>query len=333
MPRKPRILVPGAVYHVYNRISSGERVFEDEKVAGELIELIRDAANRDGWSVLAWCVMANHYHLVVRSGGVPLSRGLHWIQNIFSRRFNRREGRTGPLWQSRYHAKVVEDEKYLWQLILYVHLNPVRARLVRAPGEYPNTGHREMLKRSTTALLDRDQALLCFAPDRRSALRQYRAAIETAVDRAPIAGQIQEGSAGDMGVEAAGELWFDPEVVYVDELGWSAARPRPEVSAETFVESACEALDVDPMVIGSESRRSTVVRQRRLIMALGVERWGLRSGLLALAIGRSPERVSVWVGQGAALRQEDVAFQTEYERVDAALLERLVEVTKSDGMK
>jgi len=333
MPRKPRILVPGAVYHVYNRISSGERVFEGEEAAGELIDLIRDAANRDGWSVLAWCTMANHYHLVVRSGEVPLSRGLHWFQNLFSRRFNRKDGRTGPLWQSRYHAKVVGDETYLSQLIPYVHLNPVRAGLVGDAGEWPNSGHREMLRKNVGGLLDRHQALLCFGAATRQALRRYRAAIAATVNRFRADDLQPETKANDLEPGPDEELWFDRGIVYVDEIGRATVRPRPVVSAERFIEVASEVLGVDPMVIGSPTRRAEVVRLRRLIMALGVERWGLRSGLLAVAIGRSPERVSLWVGQGAALRQEDDAFGTEYERVDTTLLERLGEETKSAEME
>jgi len=90
----------------------------------------------------AWCVLSNHYHLALRTSVVPLWRGLHHLQCSFSRGFNRRHGRTGSLWQSRYQAKLVDESRYLAQLVTYIHLNPVRAGLARDPVDYPLGGHR-----------------------------------------------------------------------------------------------------------------------------------------------------------------------------------------------
>jgi len=72
MGRKPRVFVQGGVYHVYNRVASGEAVFSDPNEAVEFIEFIRRVKKRDGWTVFAWVVMSNHYHLVIRTGTTPL---------------------------------------------------------------------------------------------------------------------------------------------------------------------------------------------------------------------------------------------------------------------
>jgi putative transposase len=129
MARRPRIVIEGALYHVYNRVSSEEDIFADPEEAIELVEIVRDIKKRDGWTIFAWCVMSNQFHVVLRTSFVPLWRGMHGIQNRFSRGFNRRHGRTGSLWQGRYKTKYVEDQSYLDGLVLYVHLNPVNGGL------------------------------------------------------------------------------------------------------------------------------------------------------------------------------------------------------------
>ena len=90
MVRRPRVEFEGAVYHVYNRVASGERVFDDPEEAHAFTDLIRDIKQRDGWTVVAWAVLPNHNHLAVRTSVAPLSRGMHTLQNRFSRGFNRR---------------------------------------------------------------------------------------------------------------------------------------------------------------------------------------------------------------------------------------------------
>ena len=169
MPRRPRVELEGGVYHVYNRLASGERVFSDAEIAADFVGRIAAVKARDGWTVFAWCVMANHYHFAIRTATVPLSESLHALQGQFSRTINRRDGRTGSRWQSRYHAKVIDEQRYLSQVVLYIHLNPVRAGVTDDPAEYLFAGHREIVRRLRAPLVDVDDALLCFGPERRSA--------------------------------------------------------------------------------------------------------------------------------------------------------------------
>ena len=107
----------GAVYHVYSRVARGESVFSDAREAAALVEVLRTVRRGHGLSVLAWCVMATHYHLAVRVGRVPLWRSMRLIQGRFARGYNRRRRQLGPFWQGRYKAIVVPDSSYLQQLI------------------------------------------------------------------------------------------------------------------------------------------------------------------------------------------------------------------------
>jgi hypothetical protein len=247
---------------------------------------------------------------------------MHRVQNGFSRWFNRREGRTGPLWQSRYHAKVVRDESYLWQLILYVHLNPLRAGLVADLEEYPYSGHVEVLRPVKGRLVDRNPALLCFGATRRAAVRRYREAVEGAAARLR-GGQppMEDVEAPDE--EADAELWFDPGVPYADALGRSSAGELPGITAEEFLGAAFEEMGLDGGVIRSAAKSRQVVRARRLAVTLGVERWGLQPGVLAAAMGSPAQQVSVWTRDGTRLRLEDPAFRKAYEELDRSLRRRL----------
>ncbi len=95
-------MIEGGLYHVYNRFARGEDVFTDPGEAIGFIDSLHETKARDGFSVLARTLMSNHFHVALRTSAVPLSRTMHYLQNGFSRGFNRRWRRTGPLWQSRY---------------------------------------------------------------------------------------------------------------------------------------------------------------------------------------------------------------------------------------
>ncbi len=85
MPRKPCLFVPGAIYHVYCRVARGEFVFDDPQEAEEFVDVVRFVRDLDGWSLLAWCLMGNHYHLVTETASVPLWRSMARLQRRVAR--------------------------------------------------------------------------------------------------------------------------------------------------------------------------------------------------------------------------------------------------------
>jgi REP element-mobilizing transposase RayT len=314
---------------VYNRVASGEPIFSDPEEAAPFIETIRETKERVGWTVLAWCVMSNHYHLVIRTATVPLWRGMHRVQNLFSRRFNIRHGRTGSLWQSRYKAKLLEDEDYLDRLVVYVHLNPVQAGIADDPGEYPFSGHREVRRRIKGALVDTDEMLLCFGTTKKEARRVYLGAVRAGVAPEEESVRLRWHPFASLQDEP---LEIDETKATIDHLGRSTDLERSELDVEVFVELVCGILAVDVPLVSSRLRDRSTATARRLIVTLGIERWRQNRTELARVLRKNPDVVSWWAGEGAARRMEDAEFASQLDRMDQELARRASKMTVSERL-
>jgi len=180
MPRRPRVLIERGIYHIYNRFARGAEILSEGDYAERFLDLWRKVKARDGLTVFAWCLISNHYHLAVRTGPVPLSRLIGYVQARFGQDYNRRIGSSGPRWQSRYKARLVEDATYLSRIIAYIHLNPVTAKLVEDPAGYPYSGYRELIRKTAGAFIDVDETLGIYGDTLRTARRSYRRALKGA---------------------------------------------------------------------------------------------------------------------------------------------------------
>ena len=316
MPRRPRILIEGGVYHVYNRFARGESVFADPEEAIAFVELLRDVKQRDGLTILAWAVLSNHFHLAVRTSAIPLSRTMKHLQGTYSRTFNRRWRRSGPLWQSRYQARLVEDQQYLDQVIIYIHLNPVRAGLVDDSVDYRLCGHREMLGKVRSPLVDVDDALICFGETVRQARQAYRRNMRTAL------GEDTDSDSSVLGFRLMD--MYDRSLEgrggpFVDEQGRSTGLERPRLEAVDFLTLACESLETEMEYLASTRRDRTRAQLRVLVATVGIERWGQRSGELGPLMRKHPDAVSRWVREGARRRSRDREFSDAMDDLDVRL--------------
>ncbi len=133
MARPIRIEFAGAVYHVMARGNERRAIFFDDQDRRRFLETLAQMADQFGVRVHAYCLMPNHYHLIVETPRANLSRAIGWLQVTYTVRFNRRHRRSGHLFQGRYKAQVVDADPYAQGLALYVHLNPVRPRNKTAP--------------------------------------------------------------------------------------------------------------------------------------------------------------------------------------------------------
>jgi putative transposase len=129
MPRPPRPQLAGATYHVATRGVVGAPIFADDGDRGMFVSLLATTGARLEWTCHAYCLMTNHYHLLVRTELPNLSRGMQRLNGIYAQRFNERHRRVGHLFQRRFWCSVIEDDDHLAGVALYILHNPVRAGL------------------------------------------------------------------------------------------------------------------------------------------------------------------------------------------------------------
>ncbi|MDR5684491.1 MAG: transposase [Armatimonadota bacterium] len=141
MPRKPRQEVPDGIYHVTARGNRQQRIFRMPDEFAFYLSLLSQARERFGLRVIAYALLPNHLHLLVRRSNDSLARAMYHVQRTFAVWRNRRYGQTGHLFQDRYFARLCEDEGYLWAVVRYVHQNPVEAGLAASVQDYPWTSY------------------------------------------------------------------------------------------------------------------------------------------------------------------------------------------------
>lgn len=154
MPRHPRIHAPGVLYHLIARGNNGQRVLLGRADYEAFLKALQTTRERYPFFLYAYVLMPNHFHLLVEVGEVPTSRLMQALLTSYARWFNRTHGRRGHVFQGRYKAVVCNRDSYLLELVRYIHLNPVRAGLVRNPGAWKWSGHNEYLGTARRGLID-----------------------------------------------------------------------------------------------------------------------------------------------------------------------------------
>ena len=142
MARPLRIEFAGAVYHVTSRGNGRQRIFFDDQDNRKFLELLGKTIEHFHWICHAFCLMVNHYHLMIETPEANLSKGMHHLNASFCQSHNKRHDTVGHLFQGRFKSIVVDRESYLLELARYVVLNPVRAGMVAHPEEWPWSSYR-----------------------------------------------------------------------------------------------------------------------------------------------------------------------------------------------
>jgi putative transposase len=201
MARPLRLEFPGALYHVTARGNAGEAIYLDEEDHRRFLEVLAQVAQRSNWLCHGYCLMTNHYHLIVETPEANLSAGMRQLNGVYTQRFNRHHGRVGHVFQGRFKAILVERDSYLLELCRYVVLNPVRAKMVKDPARYVWSSYRATAGlEGRPGFLTVDWILGQFARTPSAARRRYvefvRAGIGLPSPWEKLQGQTLLGTAG-----------------------------------------------------------------------------------------------------------------------------------------
>ena len=175
MARPLRIEYPNAFYHIIQRGIERKDIFIADKDRIRFLEYIDSCHKAHHVIIHTYCLMRNHYHLIIETPEANLSKVMHYLNTSYAAYFNTRYKRSGPLYQGRFKAILVDKDEYLGRLSRYIHLNPVRARLVKDPIEYQWSSYKYFALGSAVPIwLDIDMILSVFDRDRSKARRQYK---------------------------------------------------------------------------------------------------------------------------------------------------------------
>ncbi|MEW6064711.1 MAG: transposase [Bacillota bacterium] len=171
MARKPRVHYAGAIYHVIARGNNREIIFLDPCDKEKYLEFVARYKRRYNYEILAYVLMENHLHILIRVDQTPLSKIMQGIQQCYTQYFNRKYKHVGHVFQQRYKAFLCDNDRYLATLVVYIHQNPIRARLLEGL-YYPWSSHKEYVA-GNSSLVDIDFILNILHSNRSYAYRQY----------------------------------------------------------------------------------------------------------------------------------------------------------------
>ncbi|MBX3332172.1 MAG: transposase [Nitrospira sp.] len=187
MARPLRVQFDGAIYHVTSRGNAREDIFDDDVDRHAFLECLGKVATRFHWLCHAYCLMNNHYHLVIETPEANLSKGMRQLNGIYTQRYNRRHRTVGHLFQGRYKAILIQKESHLLEVCRYVVLNPVRAKAVERVAQWKWSSYRGTVGLAKTPpWLAVDWVLRQFGQRRPQATSHYRRFVREGMGRPSI---------------------------------------------------------------------------------------------------------------------------------------------------
>ena len=327
MPRRSRIDAYGALHHVIARGIAREKIFFDDKDRDQFLQRLGSILKESNTPCLAWALIPNHFHLLLKTGHIPLSTVMRRLLTGYAVSFNKRHRRWGHLFQNRYKSILCQEDAYLLELTRYIHLNPMRAGLVKGIQELernPYCGHGVILAKWKNDWQDIGSVLELFSGNRSAARSRYRKFVQKGVEQGKRPELTGGGLVRSVGGWAALQK-LKKERIYVkgDEriLGDGdfvlEALKQSEEYLERKYRVRSQGYDLEKIrdrvstVLGierdkafSSGKNRLTVRARSLLSYWAVRECGMSMASLARRLGLSNTAISQSVTRGERIAKE-----------------------------
>jgi putative transposase len=321
MPRGPRLDAPGTLHHVIVRGIERRQIFKSDRDREDFLARLGQVVEEGQASCFAWVLIPNHAHILLRTGATPLARMMRRLLTGYAVSFNLRHQRSGHLFQNRYKSIVCEEDTYLLELIRYIHLNCIRAGLVRSMKEldrYRWSGHSVLMGYESRPWQARDEVLHYFGRRQGVARKKYRRFIFEGISmgrREELIGGVkrQGGEEKDQGFRRRidnrilGNSRFVEELLAEEErvIQERALFKRKRIDVGALMNLVSKKLGVNSEEIIGGSQRQIAVTARSVFCYLGSRELGLTGRQLSQALGLTPAAIHYAIVRGENFLRED----------------------------
>lgn len=328
MPRKARIDAPGAFHHIISRGIERRRIFEDAKDRERFVERLGLILKESATICYGWALLSNHFHLLLRTGTAPIAHVMRRLLTGYVVTFNRRHKRSGQLFQNRYKSILCQENRYLLELVRYVHLNPLRAKVVKTLDQldrYRYCGHSTLMGYSENGWQDAEWVLKLFGKRISSARRHYRSFMEKGIAQGKrpdlIGGGLIRSCGGWAAFKAKSQdrvhlkgderiLGDSDFVKMVLDTAQEGKERRYRLEAEGYdlnkvVGRVSQLLDIKPEEILSTGKQPLRVKARSIVCYWAVKELGLAGTEVGNLLGLTQPAVSKAVQRGERIAKEN----------------------------
>src|SRR5713226_3332997 len=279
MPRKRRIEIGGGLYHVISRGNNRRKIFRSHDDYLKFTGIVAQQKAKLPFYLYAYCLMPNHVHLLIEMRDDPVSRVMQRVLTSYSQYHNRKYKKIGHLFQGRYKSILCQTDRYLGELVRYIHLNPVRAGMVKRPEDFEYSGHRAYLGLDRGGLVDTEPVLRHFGASKKRAVEVYTRFVEAS---------LGEKSQDDYYRAAEGRVLGSDE--FLKEIKHRVGEHRAQrkifegTSVEDLLSAAERSSGLTRQELCSRSKNRRTVAVKEAVIVLGREQ-GIRNRELAEALG------------------------------------------------
>jgi len=278
MPRHPRVHASGLLYHVMARGNNGQKVFLSDKDYEAFLDQLVVVRGRYPFYLYAYVLMPNHFHLLLEVEKSPTARIMQSLLTAYVRRFHRIHRHKGHLFQGRYKAIVCDRDSYLLELVRYIHLNPLRAKMVKQPGQWRWTGHGEYLRTVHRGLIDHSPVM-----DELKTPKRYAAFIREGAKESYRAEWHPGEQAPFLGTAEFVKKLTKPR---------KKDAPRQPLALEVLMQQAAKQTGIDPQAARGRGRTRLLGEVRRRFIEAAVLEQGYRGADVAVFLGCHASNVS-----------------------------------------